>query len=96
MYRALLVLLIVLLAGLQYRLWFGNPSVPQNWQLQQVIKQQAEQNEQLSERNKQLEAEVKDLKKGLSALEERARNELGMIRKGETFFQLVEPERQTP
>ncbi|MBY4675662.1 cell division protein FtsB [Marinobacterium arenosum] len=94
MFRGLMLILFVLLLGLQYRLWFGEPNLRQIWQLETMIEQQQLQNEQLSERNKQLEAEVQDLKKGLSALEERARNELGMIREGETFFQLVDPQPQ--
>jgi len=93
MFRWLLITLLVLLAALQYRLWFGEANLRQVWSLEQEIKQQQTENQALSQRNKQLEAEVQDLKNGLSALEERARSELGMIREGETFFQLVEPGR---
>ena len=93
MFRWLLITLLVLLAALQYRLWFGEANLRQVWSLEQEIKQQQKENQALSQRNKQLEAEVQDLKNGLSALEERARSELGMIREGETFFQLVEPGR---
>ena len=93
MFRWLLITLLVLLAALQYRLWFGEANLRQVWSLEQEIKQQQAENQALSQRNKQLEAEVQDLKNGLSALEERARSELGMIREGETFFQLVEPGR---
>jgi len=91
MYRGLIVTLLILLGALQYRLWFGEPNLRQSWQLQADIEQQQRENTRLSERNKQLEAEVLDLKKGEAALEERARNDLGMIRKGETFYQLVDP-----
>ena len=76
---------------LQYRLWFGEPSLPQVWSLKDQIEDQKRQNQVLLERNTQLEAEVRDLKQGLSALEERARSEMGMIVKGETFFQVVKP-----
>lgn len=91
MYRWLIVVLLIVLSTLQYRLWLGEPGLRQNWQLQTEIEQQLLDNAHLSERNKQLEAEVLDLKKGEAALEERARNDLGMIRKGETFYQLVDP-----
>ncbi len=76
---------------LQYRLWFGEPSLPQVWNLKDQIEEQKRHNQVLLERNTQLEAEVRDLKQGLSALEERARSEMGMIVKGETFFQVVKP-----
>lgn len=92
MYRWLLLILLVMLAGLQYRLWFGEANLLQVWQLEQQILEQRQLNQQLTERNKRLEAEVQDLKQGLSALEERARSEMGMIREGETFYQLIEPE----
>jgi cell division protein FtsB len=76
---------------LQYRLWFGEPSLPQVWNLKDQIEEQKRHNQILLERNTQLEAEVRDLKQGLSALEERARSEMGMIVNGETFFQVVKP-----
>jgi cell division protein FtsB len=60
------------------------------WRLQRQLDTQKTENEQLKERNRALEAEVKDLKQGLEAIEERSRSELGMIRKGETFYQIVE------
>ncbi|WP_432697647.1 cell division protein FtsB [Marinobacterium sp. YM272] len=94
MYRWLLLILLLMFAGLQYRLWFGEANLRQVWQLEEQIEQQRVENARLVERNKRLEAEVQDLKKGLTALEERARSELGMIREGETFFQLVEPEQE--
>ncbi|SIQ75229.1 cell division protein FtsB [Marinobacterium stanieri] len=96
MYRWLLLILLVMLLGLQYRLWFGEANLRQVWQLEDKILEQREINQQLAERNKRLEAEVQDLKQGLSALEERARSEMGMVRKGETFFQLIEPEPENP
>jgi len=91
-YRWLVLILLLLLAGLQYRLWLGEANLRQVWQLEQQILQQQMENQQLAERNQRLEAEVQDLKRGLTALEERARSEMGMVRKGETFFQLIEPE----
>lgn len=92
MFRWLIVILIILLIGLQYRLWFGDPSLPDIWQLDANIELQQKINDDLSQRNSELEAEVQDLKQGQSALEERARSELGMVKEGETFFQLVEPD----
>lgn len=96
MYRWLLLILLLMLAGLQYRLWFGEANLRQVWQLERQILQQQIENQQLAERNQRLAAEVQDLKSGLKALEERARSEMGMIRKGETFFQLIEPEPEQP
>ncbi|EAR63060.1 cell division protein FtsB [Neptuniibacter caesariensis] len=91
MYRWLIVALIILFIGLQYRLWFGENNLRDIWTLNSKIELQQEINQELNQRNSELEAEVQDLKQGLSALEERARSELGMIKEGETFFQLVEP-----
>ena len=82
-------ILILLLLVLQYRLWFGEPSLPDVWQVKEDIAEQKRINQELLERNRRLEAEVQDLKKGLSALEERARAEMGMIGEGETFFQVI-------
>jgi len=81
-----------MLLGLQYRLWFGEANVRQVWNLKDQIEQQQVENERLTERNQRLEAEVRDLKKGMAALEERARSDMGMVKEGETFFQLIEPE----
>ncbi len=90
--KALIAILIVLLLVLQYKLWFGDGNMREVWQLQAAIEEQKKQNEELRERNAALEAEVKDLKQGLDAIEERARSELGMIKKGETFYQIIESE----
>ncbi len=90
LYRWLILLLVLLLAGLQYRLWFGETNLRDIWDLNARIELQQSINQELNQRNSELEAEVKDLKKGYSALEERARSELGMVREGETFYQLVE------
>ena len=88
--KALIAILIVLLLILQYKLWFGDGNMREVWQLQAAIEEQKKENEKLRERNAALEAEVKDLKQGLEAVEERARSELGMIKKGETFYQIIE------
>jgi len=79
-----------LLVLLQYRLWVGDGSFAEVWDLYQQVEMQREENQQLRERNQALEAEVQDLKQGLGAIEERAREELGMIKEGETFYQIIE------
>lgn len=85
----LLSLLTLLLLLLQYRLWVGDGGVPSVLQLQQDVQQQQQVKQQLQERNAALEAEVEDLKQGLDAIEERARSELGMVRKDEQFYQII-------
>jgi len=74
---------------LQARLWLGDGSITHMWHLQEEIDEQAFENRRLKDRNLVLEAEVIDLKSGLESIEERARSELGMIKKGETFYLLV-------
>jgi cell division protein FtsB len=88
--------LAILLVLLQYRLWFGDGSVREVTQLQAQISSQQEQNAKLRERNRTLAAEVQDLKKGTTAIEERARTDLGMVGKSETFYQVVSPENAPP
>jgi len=83
--------LIVLLIILQYPLWFGDSSVFNIWQLKREIQLQRDENKRLADRNQALAAEVADLKQGLAAIEERSRSELGMIKKDETFFHLIQP-----
>jgi cell division protein FtsB len=90
MMKWIATLLFVLLLVLQYQLWFGNNGLLRMWQLEAGVAQQKAQNASLDERNKALAAEVRDLKKGLEAIEERARSDIGMIKKDETFFQVVE------
>ncbi|HET7756309.1 MAG TPA: cell division protein FtsB [Steroidobacteraceae bacterium] len=74
---------------LQYRVWLSEDGVRQVARLRQAVAAQSAENEQLAERNRQLAAEVRDLKTGLGALEERARSDLGMIARNETFYQVV-------
>ena len=87
--RTLAVILGLLLLVLQYDLWIGEGSLRTVWQLKEDITEQENENKKISQRNESLLAEVKDLKKGDAAIEERARNELGMIKKGETYIQVV-------
>ena len=86
----LFVVLILLLAGLQYRVWVGDGSLAQVTDLQRQIAEQQGENERLLERNRILEAEVLELKQGMETVEERARHELGMVKEGETLYQLAE------
>jgi len=83
------VVLFICFVLLQYRLWFGKHSVPDYLALKDDVKRQVENNEQLKQRNKLLYADTDDLKSGVEAIEERARNELGMIKEGETFFRII-------
>ena len=88
--------LLILLVLLQYRLWFGDGSVREVARLNTEIAAQEEQNARLRERNRTLAAEVQDLKKGTTAIEERARTDLGMVGKSETFYQVVSPKDLPP
>jgi cell division protein FtsB len=90
MMKWLTAIFFVLLLLLQYSLWFGNGGLLRVWQLNQSVATQKAENAKLKERNEALEAEVRDLKKGLEAIEERARTDLGMIKKDETFFLVIE------
>lgn len=83
-------ILLLLLGGLQYRLWIGEGSFSQVTQLQQQIAEQRAQNEELLERNHLLEAEIMELKQGMETVEERARHELGMVKRGEVLYQMAE------
>ena len=87
--RIIAVILGFLFLVLQYDLWLGEGSLATVWRLQQDITEQTKENDEISNRNESLLAEVNDLKKGDAAIEERARNELGMIKKGETYIQVV-------
>ena len=81
--------LLVALVMLQYRLWLSNDGVREVLRLEGDVAAQQQQNSGLEERNQQLAAEVRDLKQGYAALEERARDDLGMIAGNETFYQVV-------
>lgn len=93
--RVLIGVLILLFAALQYALWLGDHGLARLWQMEKSMDKQHAQNERLSQRNQRLQAEVIDLKKGKEALEERARSELGLIKPGETFYQVIETEPTT-
>ncbi len=84
--------LLVLLIWLQYKIWLQDGGLPEVMQLQTEIEIEKMEVQALRERNSSLEAEVKDLKTGLRAIEERARSEMGMIKEGEIYFQVIESE----
>ena len=85
----LAIALGIVIAVLQYRLWLSDTGVRELARMQESVAQQRAQNAVLAQRNRQLAAEVRDLKTGLAALEERARSELGMIARNETYYQVV-------
>jgi len=87
--KILLAILVLMLIALQYRLWFGDGSLSEVVQLTRELEIQKQRLHQLEERNRILEAQVLDLQNGLDAFEEKARNDLGMIKEGETFIQLI-------
>jgi cell division protein FtsB len=89
--RVLVALLVGLLLFLQYRLWVGQGSLAEVNNLKQEINQLQSEMVGLRERNRTLAAEVEDLRSGQTAIEERARSELGMIKEGETFYQVITP-----
>ncbi|WDE06389.1 cell division protein FtsB [Thalassomonas viridans] len=93
--RVITVVLLAFLLLLQYRLWFGKNSVPDYLALEEEVVRQKLDNEKLKQRNKLLYADTDDLKSGVEAIEERARNELGMIKTGETFFRIIPKDKNT-
>lgn len=82
----MLAILLILLLGLQYRLWVGEGSLAEVARLEREVSLQQAENDRLHERNQVLAVEVENLKTGLDSIEERARNDIGMIKKNETFF----------
>jgi cell division protein FtsB len=87
--RFLMIVLAVVLVLLQARLWLSNGGLREVWRLEAEVARRSEDNGRLAARNSALEAEVRDLKQGLAAAEERARTDLGMIHSGETFYQIA-------
>jgi cell division protein FtsB len=87
--RLVPIVLIALLAIVQAQLWFGRGSMPNVAELERDLQQQKVSNEEARRTNEQLNAEVNDLKEGLHMVEERARNELGMVKTNEIFVQIA-------
>lgn len=88
--KALTLIFVILIALLQYPLWLGKGSWLRVWDLNRQISEQQEVNARLKARNDSVDAEVRDLKQGFAAIEERARSELGMIKQDEVFYQVLE------
>ncbi|MES2181815.1 MAG: cell division protein FtsB [Pseudomonadota bacterium] len=88
--RALTLIFVILIALLQYPLWLGKGSWLRVWDLNRQIAEQQDKNNALKARNDTLDAEVRDLKSGRAAIEERARSELGMVKQDEVFYQVLE------
>jgi cell division protein FtsB len=88
--------LLAVLLMLQYRLWLSDDGVREVLRLRSAVAGQQSENTRLQERNRELEAEVRDLKQGYTALEERARTDLGMIAGNETFYQVVPQQGTAP
>jgi cell division protein FtsB len=89
------LILLALVCAIQYPLWLGKGGWMRVWEVDRQIGAQREVNAKLRVRNGALDAEVRDLKQGLEAIEERARSELGMVRQDEIFFQVLEASTQT-
>ncbi len=100
--KALTLIFVILIALLQYPLWLGKGSWLRVWNVNQQIDEQKDKNTAFKQRNETLNAEVRDLKQGNAAIEERARSELGMIKQDEVFYQVIDqvlpvkPENQAP
>ncbi|WP_372864003.1 cell division protein FtsB [Spongiibacter sp.] len=88
--RRLLILLMIILFALQLRLWNGSGSWEQIVSLRREIAEQQQHNAELRDRNERLLGEVHSLKNNLDSIEERARNDMGLVRKGETFYLIIE------
>ncbi|MCB5189353.1 cell division protein FtsB [Methylobacillus arboreus] len=94
--KFLTLIFVALIALLQYPLWLGKGSWLRVWDINQKIVAQKSTNAELKLRNDTLDAEVRDLKQGNTAIEERARSELGMIKQDEVFYQVIDQEGSTP
>jgi cell division protein FtsB len=88
--KILAFILGALIVAIQLPLWLGKGGWLRVWELDQQVAAQRAQNARLEARNAAIAAEVRDLKQGLEAVEERARYELGLVRPDEVFFQIVE------
>lgn len=88
--RVIFALLVVAFLVLQYKLWFDKGSIPRAHALEKELAEVKSKNDQAKQANARLDADVKDLEKAGEAIEERARSELGMVKKGETLIQVKE------
>ena len=92
--RWLIIILVVLLAGLQWRLWVGEGSLAHRAELNRQLQQQEDDNQALRQRNQLIATDVESLKTNLDAIEEKARSDLGMIKQGETFYLVIDKNNQ--
>ena len=88
--KGMSAVLLVLLGVLHYELWLGDRGIREVRRLQALVEAERDENARLEARNQRLAVEVHDLKVGLEAVEERARSDLGMIGRDETYYQIVE------
>lgn len=91
MLRLVALILLILLIGLEVKLWAGQGGMAEVWRLEKSVSEQKQENDKLKARNDALAAEVANLKDGDEAIEERARSELGLVKPGEKFYQVVGP-----
>jgi cell division protein FtsB len=96
MLRPITLILATLILLLQYPLWLGKGSWLKVWDVDRQVEAQKQINQQTAKRNAALDAEVRDLKKGTEAIEERARSQLGMVKRDEVFFQIVDQHLPVP
>ncbi len=94
--RILVAILLLVFLLLQFKLWFGDGGVSDISALEDRVAAQEAENRELESRNDALRAEVEDLRERLEAVEERARSELGLIREGEDFYQVVPEDGERP
>jgi len=92
--RWLTLILLFLLAGLQFRLWVGEGSLAHRAELNRQLQQQEEENQALRDRNQRIATDVESLKTNLDSIEEKARADLGMIKQGETFYLVIDKDNQ--
>lgn len=94
--RLLTIILGGLLLAIQYPLWFGKGGWMRVWDLDRQLNAVQTKNAELKDRNEKLASEVRNLKEGTGAVEERARYELGMIKEGEVFIQIIDSKKAVP
>ncbi len=90
--KTVILVLLGVFMLLQYRLWWGKHSIQDYYRLAKELEHQQQHNAGLKQRNKLLKADIQDLQIGIESIEERARNELGLIKEGETFYRILPPE----
>ena len=88
--KVLVAILVMMLGWSQYLLWISPEGLPKVSRLRTQLQQQTQANQQLQHRNDEILADIRDLRSGNQAIEERARHDLGMVKRGETFYQVVE------